>query len=163
MVTLEHLARLDFIEACMNETLLLKPMGPMLPLQALKDTQVGDVAVPAGTAVICLLRHDSVDDASVHDGRAFKPDAGWARLVCRRLRPSASRCPSAPVRACAQGATWRCRKRVLLLALLTRFDIEFLGTVDGGESDHPGRINFFGQPAGYADFKVERAAPGARS
>jgi hypothetical protein len=39
-LTLEHLSRLDFIEACMNETMRLKPVGPFLPLQALKDSVV---------------------------------------------------------------------------------------------------------------------------
>ena len=36
-VTLDHLARLDYIEACMNETMRLKPVAPQLPQQALKD------------------------------------------------------------------------------------------------------------------------------
>jgi cytochrome P450 len=45
-VTLEHLARLDYLEACTHETMRLKPVVPQLVLQALKDTMVGDVAAP---------------------------------------------------------------------------------------------------------------------
>ena len=73
-MTLEHLARLDYVEACMHETMRLKPVAPQLPLQALKDTVVGDVAVPKGTVVISLMRHDSIDDAHLPEAQAFRPE-----------------------------------------------------------------------------------------
>jgi hypothetical protein len=69
-----QLAQLDYVEACMHETMRLKPVAPFLPLQALKDTVVGDVAVPAGTVVISLLRHDSIDDGFVPEGQVFRPE-----------------------------------------------------------------------------------------
>ena len=73
-VTLEHPVWLDDVEACMHETLRLKPLTPQLPLQALEDTVVGDVAVPKGTVVISLMCQDSVADAHVPEAQAFRPE-----------------------------------------------------------------------------------------
>ena len=74
--TLEQMARLDYVEACAHETMRLKPVAPQLPLQALRDTMVGDVQVPAGTVVISLMRRDSVSD---------EPRAARRRLRARAL------------------------------------------------------------------------------
>jgi hypothetical protein len=78
-VTLDHLAQLDYVEACMHETMRLRPVAPQLLVQANRDTVVGDVAVPAGTVVIGVMRFDSVDDAFVPHGSQFAPNAGWER------------------------------------------------------------------------------------
>ncbi len=110
-VTLEHLAQLDFVEACMHETMRLKPVAPFLPLQALKDTR--------GRRHRRARGHGGHQPAAPRQrrrrlrarGQAFKPERwlGEGGLV-RRHRPSASRCPLAPGRASARAATWRCRK-----------------------------------------------------
>ena len=133
-VTLDHLSRLDFIEACMNETMRLKPVGPFLPLQALKDTQVGDIAVPAGTVVISLLRHDSVDDAFVPEGQAFKPErwlgeGGLSAASAKRISMPFGAGP----RMCPGRYLALQEMKMVLLTLLTHFDIDFVGTDHGGE------------------------------
>jgi cytochrome P450 len=50
--TWDEMAQLDFIEACCHETMRLKPVAPLLPLQALADTTLADVQVPKGMVVI---------------------------------------------------------------------------------------------------------------
>jgi cytochrome P450 len=146
-VTLEHLAQLDFIEACMNETMRLKPVGPFLPLQALKDTVVGDVAVPEGSVVISLLRHDSIDDAHVPEAGSFRPER-W--LGEDGLSPSSAKRISMPFgagpRMCPGRYLALQEMKMVLLTLLTRFDIEFVGTEDGGEPAE--RLMFAMAPVG---------------
>jgi cytochrome P450 len=58
--TQEDADRLEFVEACAHETMRLKPVGPLNVLQALRETRVGDVRVPAGTMVWCVMRHDTL-------------------------------------------------------------------------------------------------------
>ena len=146
-VTLEQLARLDYVEACMHETMRLKPVAPQLPLQALKDTAVGDVAVPAGTIVISLLRHDSIDDAYVPEARAFKPER-W--LGEDGLSPGSAKRISMPFgagpRICPGRYLALQEMKMVLLTLLQHFDIESVGTEDGSEPEE--RLMFAMAPVG---------------
>jgi cytochrome P450 len=133
-VTLEQLAQLDYVEACMHETMRLKPVAPFLPLQALKDTVVGDVAVPASTVVINVMRHDSVDDAHLPDAQAFMPER-W--LGEEGLSPGSAKRISMPFgagpRICPGRYLALQEMKMVLLTLLSQFDIEFVGTDHGGE------------------------------
>jgi cytochrome P450 len=146
-VTLEHLSRLDYIEACMHETMRLKPVAPQLPLQALHDTVVGDVAVPAGTVVMCLLRHDSVDDAFVSEGESFKPER-W--LGEGGLSPGSAKRISMPFgagpRMCPGRYLALQEMKMVLLTLLTHFDIASVSTEDGGKPAE--RLMFAMAPVG---------------
>jgi len=133
-VTLEQLAQLDYVEACMHETMRVKPVAPFLPLQALKDTVVGDVAVPAGTVVISLLRHDSVDDVFVPQGQAFRPER-W--LGEDGLSPGSAKRISMPFGAGPRNCPGRYlalqEMKMVLLTLLSNFDIESVGTDASGQ------------------------------
>ena len=146
-VTLEQLARLDYVEACMHETMRLKPVAPQLPLQALKDTVVGDVSVPAGTVVISLLRHDSVDDAFVPQGLAFRPER-W--LGEGGLSPGSAKRISMPFgagpRICPGRYLALQEMKMVLLTLLSNFSIESVGTEDGSEPAE--RLMFAMAPVG---------------
>ena len=77
--TLDEMAQLNYVEACAHETMRLKPVAPILPLQAVHDATVGDVRVPAGVIIQNIMRSDSVSD--IHLPR---------RVV--RARALASRC-----------------------------------------------------------------------
>jgi cytochrome P450 len=146
-VTLEHLARLDYVEACMHETMRLKPVAPQLPLQALKDAVVGDVAVPAGTVVISLMRHDSIDDAHLPDAGSFRPER-W--LGEEGLSPGSAKRISMPFgagpRICPGRYLALQEMKMVLLTLLNHFDIHFVGTADDSEPDE--RLMFAMAPVG---------------
>jgi cytochrome P450 len=118
----------------MHETMRLKPVAPFLPLQALKDTVVGDVAVPAGTVVINLMRHDSVDTAHMPDAQAFMPER-W--LGEEGLSPGSAKRVSMPFgagpRICPGRYLALQEMKMVLLTLLSQFDIEYVGTDHGGE------------------------------
>lgn len=72
--TPELMDSLDYLEACAHETMRLKPVAPFMPVEALRDTVIGDVAVPAGTLVWNVLRHDSVSEAHVPQAAEFRPE-----------------------------------------------------------------------------------------
>ena len=160
-VTLEHLSQLDYIEACMHETMRLKPVAPQLPLQALKDTVLGDVAVPAGTVVINLLRHDSIDDHFIPEAKAFRPER-W--LGEGGLAPGSAKRISMPFgagpRICPGRYLALQEMKMVLLTLLTRFDIVSVGTADGAEPAE--RLMFAMAPVGLRMRLRSRAPVGRR-
>ena len=147
---LEHLAQLDFVEACMNETMRLKPVAPMLPQQAVRDTVLGDVAVPAGSVVIGLLRHDSIDDQFVPDARRFMPERWLGEDGLSAASATSPKRISMPFgagpRICPGRYLALQEMKVALLTLLDGFDIDSVGTADGSEPAE--RMMFTMAPAG---------------
>lgn len=139
----------------------LRPVGPILPVQALKDTVVGDVAVPAGTVVITLLRRDSVDDAFVPDGAAFKPERwlGEQGLAATSVKRVSMPFGAGP-RMCPGRYLALQEMKMVLLTLLTRFDIEAVGTGDGSEPAE--RLMFAMAPVGLQMRLRVRGGPGRR-
>ncbi|MBC7603904.1 MAG: cytochrome P450 [Ramlibacter sp.] len=156
-VTLDHLARLDYIEACMHETMRLRPVAPLIGLQALKDTVAGDVAVPAGTIVMALMRHDSIDDSHVPGAAQFKPER-W--LGEGGLAPAAAKRVSMPFgagpRMCPGRYLALQEMAMVMVTLLTHFDIVAVGTEDGGEPVE--RLMFAMAPVGLRMTVRARAA-----
>jgi cytochrome P450 len=55
----------------------LKSVGPMLFFEAVEDTQLGDIHVPAGTAITLLTRQPGLDEARFPEPERFDPDR-WA-------------------------------------------------------------------------------------
>ena len=72
-ITFEQLRQLDFVEACAHETMRLKPVAPILPLQAAGTLTVAGVQVDPGTIVMSLLRRDSVSERHVERAASFEP------------------------------------------------------------------------------------------
>ena len=72
-LSVDQLDQLPWLDACINEAMRLKPVAPFMGLQALRDTVVGDVAVPAGTLVWCVMRRNSVDDSHFAAAASFHP------------------------------------------------------------------------------------------
>ncbi len=146
-ITLDHLARLDFIEACMHETMRLRPVAPLTALQALRDTVLGDVAVPAGTRVLALTRHDSIDERYVPDAARFRPGR-W--LGEDGLSAAAAKAVSMPFgagpRMCPGRYLALQEMKMVMLVLLARFDIAAVGTEDGSEPAE--RLMFTMAPVG---------------
>jgi cytochrome P450 len=71
--TVDHLDSLDYLEACLLEGMRLKPVVPFMTLEALSDTVVHDIKVPAGTVLWCVLRRDSISTQLAQDALAFNP------------------------------------------------------------------------------------------
>ncbi|MEO8118115.1 MAG: cytochrome P450 [Rhodoferax sp.] len=52
----------------------LKPVAPLLALQALRDTMIDDVQMPAGMVLISLIRRNAVSENHVPRAAAFEPE-----------------------------------------------------------------------------------------
>jgi cytochrome P450 len=71
---LEQLADLRYTEACALETMRLRPVGPLISLEASEPTVVGDVAVPAHTVILALLRPGATDARHFADAAEYHPE-----------------------------------------------------------------------------------------
>ncbi len=70
----EDLGRLNYLEACIHESMRLKPVGPFNVVETLRELVVGDVIVPQGTSIVAMMRHDSLNEAIFPDAQAFRPE-----------------------------------------------------------------------------------------
>jgi cytochrome P450 len=70
---MEQLAALDFVDACANEAMRLKPVAPLNFVQAAQDCEVDGVLVPQGTFVVCIMRAAGLDDRQFPDAGEFRP------------------------------------------------------------------------------------------
>ncbi len=131
--TAEDLARLDWLEACIHESMRLKPVGPFNVVEALKDAVVGDVVIHAGTPVLMLMRHDTLSEAVFPQADDFLPER-WLPEGAE-LAPAHAKRVSMPF----GGGPRICPGRFLALLeiklaaamLLRHFDIVGIDTPDG--------------------------------
>jgi cytochrome P450 len=147
--TLEQIACLDYVEACAHETMRLKPVAPILPLEALRDLTLGDVQVPAGTIVINLMRRDSVSESHLSQAQTFEPER-WLGEGGPAAQASAARRSSMPFgagpRICPGRYLALLEMKVAMAVLLGRFDIESVDTPDGLEARE--KMSFTMTPVG---------------
>jgi len=148
-LTLEHLAQLDYVEACAHEAMRLKPVAPLLVMQANRDTVVGDVAVEKGTVVINLLRRDSVSEQHVARAADFEP-ARWLAEGGPSQQASAAKRISMPFgagpRICPGRYLALLEIKLAMAALLGHFDIASVDTPDGQGAAE--RLSFTMMPVG---------------
>jgi cytochrome P450 len=74
LAELARLDRLPYVEAVANETMRLRPVAPLIFLEANVDTTVDGVAVPKGTAVFIVSRAAATAPAAFPDPLAFTPE-----------------------------------------------------------------------------------------
>ena len=134
--TLAQIEQLDYVEACAHETMRLKPVAPLMPLQAERDTVVGGVQVRAGTLVIGLMRHDAVQDKHLPQAAQFQPerwlgDGGPAQAATAIKRVSMPF--GAGPRICPGRYLALLEIKMAMATLLGRFDIAAVTTPDGEE------------------------------
>jgi len=141
--SMDEVVDLEFIEACIHETMRLKPVGPQLPLQANADVVVGDVQVSKGTIVINLLRRDSVREDLVPRASRFEPER-WLQSDNPAKRSSTPF--GAGPRICPGRYLAMLEMKIAMTALLGHFDIEFVGTADGQTPRE--RLSFAMMPVG---------------
>lgn len=157
--SVEAIDRLDFVEACAHETMRLKPVGPFIGAQALRDTVIGDVRVAAGTIVLTLMRPDATDERFVPDAARFNPERwleGGDPAVAARSPKRVSMPFGAGPRICPGRYLALLEIKMAIAMLLAHFDIDALETPDGREpAEH---MSFTMAPAGLTIRLRERAA-----
>ena len=136
-LTLEQIDALDYLEACANEAMRLKPVAPFRGLEALRDTTVADIHVPAGTTVWCVMRHDSVDERHFPNASEFEPQRWLSDGVAPAAGGVAKRVAmpfgSGP-RLCPGRYLALLEIKLAMAMLVSRFEIEAVDTPDGGEA-----------------------------
>ena len=71
---LEAAAAHRYASACAHETMRLKPVAPLLIVQALKPAIVGDIAVPTGTVLMAIMRPGAMDARYFERPDTFEPE-----------------------------------------------------------------------------------------
>jgi cytochrome P450 len=134
--TLEQLAGLDFVEACAHETMRLKPVAPILPLQVQREVAIGDLQLQPGTVVINMMRVDSASDVHIPQAAEFKPERWLADGDQSHMAQSAKRISmpfGAGPRICPGRYLALLEMKMAIATLLNDFDILGVGTADGSE------------------------------
>ncbi len=70
----ETVDRFSFGEAVLRESMRLRPVAPANFLEALSDTTVAGVEIPAGTALMLLMRHAGLHERGVERSLEFEPE-----------------------------------------------------------------------------------------
>jgi cytochrome P450 len=157
--TPEQMGALDYLEACAHETMRLKPVAPALPVQAVRDTTIAGVEVPAETVVFGLMRHDALDAKYFPDPAEFRPERWLAGATNAGAAASAKRVSmpfGAGTRVCPGRYLALMEMKLAMAMLLSSFDIESADTADGQEA--PEHLAFSMGPRGLRMRLARRAA-----
>lgn len=128
--SIEQLAGLDEVEACASEAMRLKPVAPMIMNEVGEDAQVGDVLVPRGTIVACLLRPAAVADSQFADPQRFDPARWRAGQAGAKSLSSAKRVVmpfGAGPRMCPGRYLAMTEVKMVTAMLLANFELEYVG------------------------------------
>ena len=130
--SLEEMGRLYFLDACAQETMRLKPVAPLIGIEAVRETVIADVKIPAGTVLINAMRWDGVNEGQLPDAARFIPerwlDEGVERARLKRLSMPFGAGP----RICPGRYLALLEIQLAIATLLSRFEIESVGTPDSG-------------------------------
>jgi len=150
----EDLSRLEYVDACLHETMRLKPVAPFIVFEALQETQLADVRVPPGTLLWCSLRHDAVNAQHFPEPLAFRPErwlgeaAGSGKRVSTPFGGGPRMCPGRYLALTEM--------KMMLAMLLTRFQIE--SVTASGRDEAEERMSFTMVPVGLRMTLRERRA-----
>jgi cytochrome P450 len=128
----EDVSRLPFIDACINETMRLKPVAPIILLEAIRDTVAGELEVPAGTILMCLMRAGATDERRFPDAQAFEPQR-WLSISSNSPKRVAMPFGAGP-RLCPGRYLAMLEMKMVMAMLFGGFDIERVDTPDGKEA-----------------------------
>ncbi len=129
----EQLAHLEYLEACAHETMRLKPVAPLNIQQAIRDTVVAGVELPAGTLVMCLMRPAAVDAHHFDDPTAFRPERWLAGLSASSSKRVAMPFGAGP-RICPGRYLALAEMKMVIAMLFACFDIDSVSAPGGGEA-----------------------------
>jgi len=130
----EQLQRLDYVEACAHETMRLKPVAPMIVQQAVRDSIVAGIEVPANSLVMCLMRPGAISEAHFADAKRFRPERWLASGSAAAAASSAKRVAmpfGAGPRICPGRYLALAEIKMVMSMLLASFRIESVETPDG--------------------------------
>lgn len=129
----EEVSALPYIDACINETMRLKPVAPILLLEPVRDTKLGELELPAGTLIMCLMRAGATDERRFPAAQTFDPGR-WLSGVSATSSKRAAMPFGAGPRLCPGRYLAILEMKMVMAILLSEFEIEAVITPDGGEA-----------------------------
>jgi cytochrome P450 len=148
--TFDEMTQLNYVEACAHETMRLKPVAPVIPLQTVHAMTIGDVQVPAGVIVQNIMRSDSVSESYLPRAASFEPERWLAGVDGPGAAASAAKRISMPFgagpRICPGRYLALLEMKMAIAVLLGNFEIEDVTTPDGREARE--HLAFTMQPVG---------------
>jgi cytochrome P450 len=122
---------LRFAGAVTNETLRLRPAGPVLLMEGTSDTTVGDIEVPRGTVIALLVREPARSTETIADAAEFRPARWLEQTSSGALRNALPSLPfgSGP-RICPGRSLALLEMNVVLASIYRRFDLTREGPRD---------------------------------
>ena len=129
----ESMTALPFVDACINETMRLKPVAPIIILQPTRDTIVAGIQVPKSALLMCLMRAGATDERRFPDARAFDPGR-WLSGASAASPKRVSMPFGAGPRLCPGRYLAILEMKMVMAMLLNGFEIESVVTPDGGEA-----------------------------
>ncbi len=130
--TVKKFAEAKYLEACANETMRLKPVGPFLVLQALRDTVVSGTRIPIDTLVWLVMRKDSISHNYFERANEFDPDRWLAGDTPSAHSPARISMPfGAGPRVCPGRHLAMLEMKMALATLIGNFDVESVCSPDG--------------------------------
>ena len=133
----EQLSQLDYVEACMNEAMRLKPVAPIQVVEAGRDTVLGGVEVPAGTLVMLLMRPGAVDAKNFPEPKEFRPERWIGGTGPAQAASSAKRVAmpfGAGPRMCPGRYLAIAEIKMVMAMLLKGFEIDSVTGPDGTDA-----------------------------
>ena len=122
---------LDAIERCVQESMRLRPVAPIILMQNNEPTTVGDVALATDTTVLCLTRPSALDTGVRADAEAFLPGR-WrdTDTATRGLLKSSMPFGAGP-RLCPGRSLAMLEMKMVLSMIARNFTLVDVGTDDG--------------------------------
>jgi cytochrome P450 len=127
--TLEAMDSMVYLDACVSESMRLKPVAPFVNVEALQDTVIEGVAVPKGTVVMCLLRNDTLSETYFKNAAAFEPER-WLDQVAAIDKRISTPFGSGP-RTCPGRYLALLEIKLAVAMLLSRFTLQSVVAADG--------------------------------
>jgi cytochrome P450 len=156
----EQLNQLHSIEACINETMRLKPAAPFVVAEAVRDVVIENLELPAGAIVICLMRPAALDERRFADARTFRLERWLAGAGAFEVDNSVKRVLmpfGAGPRLCPGRYLALAEMKMVIAMVLQGFEIEAVTTPDAGEPRE--RMAFTMSPVGLKLRLREREIP----
>ena len=141
--TFEDTNGLVWAGAIANETMRLRPVAPLIILEANEATTLGDIELPAGTGVAVLTRPAVLDETNFASPQAFRPER-WLAGAPGPHEPSVHMPFGSGPRLCPGRALALLEMKLVLAAIYGSFVIERRGPRDAVKE----RFTFTMNPVG---------------
>jgi cytochrome P450/nitrite reductase/ring-hydroxylating ferredoxin subunit len=115
---------LAYASAIAQESMRLRPVAPVIIFETIVDTVIGDVSVPAGNAIVALLRPPVLEAGRFHHPGAFLPERWLDAAPAGAHEPAAHMPFGSGPRICPGRSLALLEMKLLLSTLYGAFDVE---------------------------------------